>query len=58
MNIPVIRYDADAASDAYEVHSALLRMERLFPPLKHNSQWSALRREAFERFALAFEVKQ
>jgi len=51
-----ILFDEDKASNAYEVHSALLRMEKLFPPLKRNPHWTVLRQDAFERFSEAFKV--
>lgn len=56
MIIPVIHMDHRKASDAYAVHSALLRAERANPELRENPQWTILRQDAFERFSEAFKV--
>ncbi len=56
MKHKVILYDESRASNAYEVHSALLRTERLVPALKRNPQWTIIRQDAFERFAEAFKA--
>lgn len=50
-----MHYDHRKASDAYAVHSAMLRMERFNPELRSNPQWTILRQDAFERFAEAFK---
>lgn len=52
--IPVIRFDEQRATNAYEAHVALLDQERRFPTLKHNPAWQVLRADAYENFALAF----
>ena len=54
----LVRYDADRAQNAFEAHIALLRAERDHPELRRNPAWTVLRQDAFENFALAFEVVQ
>ncbi len=54
----LVRYDADRANNAYEAHCALLKAERDNPELRRNPAWTVLRQDAFENFALAFEVWQ
>lgn len=52
--IPVVRFDEERATNAYEAHIALLDQERRFPKLKQNPAWTVLRADAYENFALAF----
>ena len=45
-----------AALDAFAVHCALLKAERVDPALSNNPQWTVLRQDAYERFSNAFSV--
>lgn len=44
------------AAQAYDVHAALLRMERIKPDLRDNPFWIMLKQDAYERFHVAFEA--
>jgi len=46
----------DRASLAFDVHSALLRIEAEYPDLKDNPFWIMLKQDAYERFHIAFET--
>lgn len=48
-------FDRRQAEDAFQVHAALARCEAAVPTLTDNPQWTILRQDAFERFAIAFE---
>lgn len=54
----VIHFDRKLADDAFAVHAALVQAEGRNRHLRHNPQWTVLRQDAYERFAVAFqEVK-
>lgn len=50
----VIHFDAKRASDAYEVHQALVWLESRHPELKRNPRWCLLRTGAYADFAEAY----
>lgn len=52
----VYALDERKASEAYAVHTALLRAELHNPALRDNSEWTMHRQDAYERFALAFKA--
>ena len=56
MSVPVILYNERRATEAFEAHRAMLLHERHNPSLADNPAWIALRQDAFEQFALAFEA--
>lgn len=47
-----IRVRSPKACDAFAVHAALLRAETLDSTLRGNPQWTMMRQDAYERFAL------
>ena len=47
--------DQRKADESFAAHTALLKAERADPSLFNNPQWTILRQDAYERFALAFE---
>lgn len=51
----VINYDSQLAEDAFAVHAALLKAEARDRRLRHNPQWTVIRQDAYERFAVAFQ---
>lgn len=53
--VPVILCDELNASEAYEVHIALLKAEKANPSLRDNPIWTIHRQDAYERFAVAFK---
>lgn len=50
------RSNSTRAEQAYDVHAALLRMERIQPNLRDNPFWIMLKQDAYERFHIAFET--
>lgn len=54
----LILFNQRRADDAFAAHAALVRMEADQPELAENPAWQSLRADAFENFALAFEVAQ
>lgn len=56
--VPVILYDATKATEAYEIHQALVWLEIRHPELRRNARWCRLREGAFDEFRQAFEVSQ
>lgn len=56
MSVPVIVYDHAHAARAYDVHAALVKAEARNPTLRDNPQWTILRADAYDRFAMAFAV--
>jgi len=58
MNIPVIHFDEHHASEAYEVHKALVWLETRHPELTRNPRWCLLRMDAYEDFCRAYEVQK
>lgn len=54
MKPPVFRYDERHATDAYEVHQALVWLEARHPELRRNARWLLLRMDAYEDFQAAF----
>lgn len=57
MNIPIMRYDADAATDAYAAYIAVLAQLKLDPSLENNAEYMKLVDAAFANFFCAFEVR-
>lgn len=54
MKVPTFAYREREATDAFEVHRALLLAERRNPKLRNNPQWLLQRMDAFEAFNNAF----
>jgi len=54
MNVPVILYDEQRATDAYTAYAALCQRERVEPSLTENAQWTLLKRIAFANFSAEF----
>lgn len=57
-SVPVIRYNAKRAEDAFQAHAALLQWQALNPALADNPAWQVLVADAYENFTLAFEAVQ
>lgn len=53
---PVWNVHERNAMNAFEVHSALVRMENRDRTLKRNPVWQCLRMDAYEAFVRAFEA--
>ena len=58
VNVPVITAREPEATDAFNVHRALVLAEKRDPNLQRNPQWQCLRMDAYEAFCRAFEVTQ
>lgn len=54
--VRVVRFDEQAAHDAFEAHAAMMIAERANPKLRRNEYWCALRDTAKARFLAAFEA--
>jgi len=54
--VRIVRFDEQAAHDAFEAHSAMMIAERANPKLRQNEYWQALRDTAKARFLAAFEA--
>jgi hypothetical protein len=54
--VPIVRFDEQAAHDAFEAHAAMLIAEKANPVLRRNDYWQALKDTARARFLAAFEV--
>lgn len=56
--IPLVRYDAEAATDAFGAYAALIKAEAVDPQLLRSDAWWALRRFAYRQFERAYEAPE
>lgn len=54
--IPIIRFDAEAATDAFAAYAELVKLEAVDPELLKSKSWWAVRRFAYRQFERAYEA--
>lgn len=54
--IPLTRYDATVANNAYAAYIAVLKRQMADPSLTQNLEWVLLREYAYRRFERAYEA--
>lgn len=58
VQFPIVRYDAEAADEAFAAYAALVKAEAVDPSILRNPSWWRIRRYAYDQFARAFEAPE